>query len=159
MKKFTALRRAAFGLSMCLMATACAVSPSPRQQAATDPWLSRTLVAQEAAISRAYNSCNLHALRASLFAGTMIGMPDGRRVDPLIEARDRICAHLHREVLPGSLSVRPIGDDSALVIGMQRFCGIVGDRCSQEGSQFTHLWTLNGEGWRVRWMRRAGDPL
>lgn len=159
MKKCTALRRTAFGLSVCLIATACSVLPKQREQAAADPWLTRTLAAREAAMGRAYDTCNLHALRASLFAGTTIGLPDGRHVDPVIEARDHICAHLHREVLPGSLTVRAIGDDSALVTGTQRFCAIDASHCTQEGAQFAHLWTLNGGGWRVRRMSHAADPL
>ncbi len=158
MKKCIALRRTAFGLSVFLLVSACSTSPSPRPQAA-DSWLSRTVATREAAMSRAYNTCNLHALRASLFAGTTIGMPDGRRIEPVIEARDRICANLHREVLPGSMTVRAIGDDSALITGTQRFCAIGASQCVQEGARFAHLWTLNGGGWRVRWISRAADPL
>lgn len=159
MKKCSALRRTALGLSVCLLVNACSTSPSSRPPSADDAWLSRTLAAREAAMSRAYNTCNLHALRASLFAGTTIGMPDGRRIEPVIEARDRVCAHLHREVLPGSLTVRAIDDDSALVTGTQRFCAIGASHCVQDGAQFAHLWTLNGGRWRVRWISRVADPL
>ena len=159
MKKRTALHRAAFALSACLITTACSVSPALRQQAAADSWLNRTLPAREAELSRAYNTCNLHALRASMYAGTTIGTPDGRHIDPVIEARDRICGHLHREVLPGSLTVRPVGDHSALVTGTQRFCTIGTRHCGQKGYRFAHLWTLDGGDWQMQRMCRFAGLL
>ncbi len=158
MKIRTALRRATFGLAVCLTATACPASPPSSQRVAEGSWLSRTLVAREAALSRAYNTCHLHALRASLFAGTTIETPDGRRIDPMIEARDRICGHLHRQVMPGSLSVRAVGDDSALVTGMQRFCAIGASPCAEQGSGFAQLWSMDRGHWRLGWMRRFADP-
>lgn len=159
MKTRTAMRCAAFGLSACLSATAFPASPAPSQHAADGSWLSRTLAAREAALSRAYNTCNLHALRASLFAGTTIETPDGRRIDPLIEARERTCGHLRRQVMPGSLSVRAVGDDSALVTGRQRFCAVGAGPCAEQGSKFSQLWTLDRGHWRLAWMRRFTDPL
>ena len=159
MKKRIALYRVAFGLSICLITAACSVSPALRQQAAADSWLSRALSAREAKLSHAYNTCNLRALRASLYAGTTIGTPDGRRIDPVIEARDNICGHLHREVLPGSLTVRPLGDHSALVTGTQRFCAIDASHCEQKGHRFAHLWTLDGGDWQMQRICRFADLL
>ncbi len=159
MKTRSARRFAAFGLSACLSATACPASAAPPRPAADGSWLSRTLAAREAALSHAYNSCNLHALRASLFAGTTIETPDGGRVDPLIEARQRICGHRHRQVMAGSLSVRAVGDDSALVSGRQRFCAVGAGTCAEQASKFAELWTLDRGHWRLAWMRRFSDPL
>jgi hypothetical protein len=158
MKTRTALRCATFGLTICLTATARPASAASSLHVADGSWLSRTLVAREAALSRAYNTCNLHALHASLFAGTTIEAPDGRRIDPLIEARDRICGHLHRQVMPGSLSVGAVGDDSALVSGRQRFCAIGVTPCAERGSTFAELWTLDRGHWRLGWMRRLAYP-
>lgn len=159
MKTCTAVRCAAFGLSACLSATACPASPPPPRLAADGSWLSRTLAAREAALSHAYNTCNLHALRASLFAGTTIETPDGRHIDPLIEARERICGHLRRQVIRGSLSVRAVGDDSALVNGRQRFCAIGASPCAEQGSKFSQLWTLDRGHWRLAWMRGFTDAM
>ena len=116
---------------------------------ADEGWLHQTLTAREATLTRAYNTCNLHALRASLFAGTTVTTPDGRRVDPVIDARDHVCGRLRREVVPGSLAVRALGDDSALVSGMQRFCANESDSCSEKGERFVHLWTLGDGHWRM----------
>ncbi len=157
MKTRTALRCATFGLYACLSATAFSASPAPSQYVADGSWLSRTLVSREAALSRAYNTCNLHGLHASLFAGTTIESPDGRRIGPMIEARHRICGHLRRQVMPGSLSVRAVGDDSALVIGRQRFCVVGVSPCAERGSTFAQLWTLDRGHWRLGWMRRFTD--
>ena len=157
MKTSIAIHRAALGLTACLSIAACNASSVARN---TDDiaWLKRTLAAQEAALSRAYDTCNLHALRDRLFAGTSIETPDGQRIDPVIEARDRFCGRLHRQVLPGSLTVRAVGDDSALVVGMQRFCPIGADSCAELGSRFAQLWTLDRGHWRMGWMRRFDDP-
>lgn len=157
MNMLAALRCATFGLYACLIATVCPASPAPLQHVADGSWLSRTLVAREAALSRAYNTCNLHALRASLFAGTTITTPEGQRIDPVIEARDRLCGRRHRQVMPGSLSVRAVGDDSALVIGRQRFCVVGVSPCAERGSTFAELWTLDRGLWRLGWMRRFTD--
>lgn len=159
MKMRTALRCATFGLTICLSATAFPASSAPSRHVAAGSWLSRTLAAREAALSHAYNSCNLHALRASLFAGTTIETPDGERIDPLIEARQRICGHRRRQVMRGSLSVRAVGDDSALVTGRQRFCAVGASPCTERGSTFAELWTLDRGHWRLAWMRRFSDPL
>lgn len=157
MKTRTALCCVTVGLAVCLTTTARPASPDPSLHVADGSWLSRTLVARQAALNRAYNTCNLHALRASLFAGTTIETPDGRRLDPVTDARDRICDHLRRQVLPGSLSVRAVGDDSALVTGMQRFCAIDASPCMEQGSAFAQLWTLDRSHWRLGWMRRSTD--
>ncbi|MDE2155729.1 MAG: nuclear transport factor 2 family protein [Xanthomonadaceae bacterium] len=114
-----------------------------------DAWLYQTLTAREAALTRAYDTCNLHALRASLFAGTTVTTPDGRHIDPVIDARDHVCGRLHREVVPGSLVVRALGDDSALVSGVQRFCANDSDSCSEKGERFFQLWTLGHGHWRM----------
>lgn len=147
----TALRRTLPGLLVIASATACAANPPRTPDAA---WLRRTLAAQEAGLSRAYNHCHLHALRADLFAGTRIGLPDGRRIDPVLEARERICHRLHRQVVSGSLVVRAVGDDSALVTGTQRFCAVGNAPCHDPGSRFAQLWTLDRGHWRIGWMRR-----
>ncbi len=159
MQARTALRFAAFGLIICLTATARPVSAASSLHVADGSWLSRTLVAREAALSRAYNTCNLHALHASLFAGTTIETPDGSRIDPLREVRDRICGHLRRQVLPGSLSVHAVGNDSALVTGRQRFCAIGASPCAGQVSTFAQLWTLYRGHWRLGWMRRSTDSM
>lgn len=155
----TALRCATFGLYACLTVTVCPASPAPLQHVADGSWLSRTLVAREAVLTRAYNTCNLHALRANLFAGTTITTPDGQRIDPVIEARDRICGRLHRRLIPGSLSVRAVGDDSALVTGMQRFCPVEAGHCAVQDSRFAELWTRGQGRWRMAWMRRYDRAL
>lgn len=149
-----ALRHTGLGLAVCLIATACAASPLQRSRADDAAWLTRTLIAWESVLSRAYNACHLHALRDALFAGTRIRLPDKHRIDPVREARDHICNHLHRQVTPGSLLVRAVGDDSALVTGTQRFCAIGSTSCTALGSHFAHLWTLDHGHWRMGWMRR-----
>ena len=159
MKKRTVLRHAGLGLFVCLTTAACTVSPARRPQAPADSWLNRTLAVRETTLSQAYDTCNLHALRASLFAGTTIGTPEGRRINPVIEARDHICGKLHREVLPASLVVRPLGDHSALVTGTQRFCPIGARPCVQKGERFTHLWALDAEGWRMLSMCRFAASI
>ncbi|MGN6706952.1 MAG: nuclear transport factor 2 family protein [Rhodanobacter sp.] len=157
METRTVLRRAISATTVSLVATVAFPSPASPGHLTDDAWLRQTIMAREAALTRAYNTCNLHALRASLFAGTSIETPDGRRVDPVIEARDRICGHLRRQVMPGSLTVRAVGDDSALVTGTQRFCGKDAGSCAVQGSKFAQLWTLDRGHWRLGWMRRFVD--
>lgn len=149
-----ALRPAGLGLAVCLAATACTASQVQRSRADDAAWLTRTLVSREAALSRSYNTCHLHALRETILAGTRIRLPGTHRIDPVREARDRICNHLHRQVTPGSLMVRAVGDNSALVTGTQRFCAIGVTPCKAPGSHFAHLWTLDHAHWRLGWMRR-----
>lgn len=149
------LRRTRVVLLALASTAACASSPPPSQDMR---WLRRTLVAQEAALSRAYNHCHLHALRAALFAGTTIVLPDGRHIDPVIEARDQICGKRHRQVMAGSLRVRAVGDDSALVTGRQRFCPVGDVPCTTPGSRFVQLWTLDRGHWRMGWIRRTPLP-
>ena len=158
METRTVLRRA-ISATVSLVATAAFASPASPGHRADDAWLRQALMAREAALTRAYNTCNLHALRASLFAGTTIQTPDGRRIDPVTEARERICGHRHRQVMPGSLTVRAVGDDSALVVGRQRFCGNDAGYCAGQGSKFAQLWTLDRGHWRLAWMRCFAGPL
>lgn len=153
------LRHAIAATAISLVASAAIASPASPGDRTNDAWLRQTLAAREAALTRAYDTCNLHALRASVFAGTRVATPDGRRIDPLTEARDRICGRLRREVVPGSLSVRAVGDDSALVSGVQRFCAIDGRPCAAPGGRFVQLWTLDQGQWRMGWMKRSGVSL
>jgi hypothetical protein len=150
----TVLHCAILATAISLAACASLVSPGHRVDHA---WLRQTLTAREAALTRAYNTCNLHALRASVFAGTTITTPDGRHVDPVIDARDRVCGRMRREVVSGSLSVRAVGDDSAVVIGVQRFCVIGRGPCSARGSRFVQLWTLDHGKWRMGLMRHFSE--
>ncbi len=148
------LRRAISATAISLVASFAFASPGHR---ADDAWLRQTLAAREAALTRAYNTCNLHALRASVFTGITITVPDGHRIDPVIDARNHVCSRLHREVMPGSLRVRAVGDDSALVSGMQRFCAIDASSCAQRWSKFAELWTLGRGYWRMGWIGRVDD--
>ncbi|MDO1528757.1 nuclear transport factor 2 family protein [Fulvimonas sp. R45] len=152
----TILRHAIVATAISTVATAAVASPPSPGRRTDDAWLRQALIAREGALSRAYDTCNLHALRASLFAGTVLGTPDGRRIDPVIDARDRVCGRLHRHVTPGSLSVRGVGDDSAWVDGMQRFCALAGGSCSTRGERFVHLWTLDHGQWRMSLMLDLG---
>lgn len=156
MENRTVLHRAIAATAISLVASAAFASPASPRHRADEAWLRQTLAVREAALTRAYDTCNLHALRASVFAGTRVATPDGRRIDPLTEARDRICGRLRREVVPGSLSVRAVGDDSALVSGVQRFCAIDGRPCAAPGGRFVQLWTLDHGQWRMGWMKRSG---
>lgn len=158
MESRTVLHRVIAATAINLIATAALASPASPGPRTDEVWLRQTLTAREAALTHAYNTCNLHALRASVFAGTTLTTPDGRRVDPVIDARDRVCARLRREVVPGSLSVRAVGDDSALVSGEQRFCAIDGGPCAVPDIRFVQLWTLDHGQWRMGWMKRSGVP-
>lgn len=156
MKSRPMLRRTFFVSAMSLIASAAVASPAAPDHGATDAWLRRTLVAREAALTHAYNTCNLHALRASLYAGTRIGTPEGARIDPVIEARDRICRQRQRELFTDSVQVQAVGDHAALVTGVQRFCPLGGAPCHTPGTKFARLWILGGGRWRLGWMRRTG---
>jgi hypothetical protein len=159
METVAVIRRAIFATTVNLVATAAFASPASSGYRTDNAWLFHVITAREVALSRVYNTCNLHALRASLFAGTTIQTPGGRRIHPVTEARDRICGHRHRQVMPGSLTVRAVGNDSALVVGMQRFCGNAAGTCAVQGSKFAQLWTLDRGHWRLAWMRRFAEPL
>ncbi|RCS30655.1 nuclear transport factor 2 family protein [Rhodanobacter denitrificans] len=152
MKIRTVLRHAIAATAISMVATTAFASPAPPGHRTDDAWLRQALIAREGALTHAYNTCNLHALRASLFAGTALRAPDGRHIDPVIDARDRVCGRLHRQVMPGSLSVRGMGDDSALVNGTQCFCAINSVSCSTRGERFVHLWTLDHGLWRMSLM-------
>lgn len=154
----TVLHRAILATAISLVACAAFASPVSPGYRVDHAWLRQTLAAREAALTRAYNTCNLHALRASVFAGTTITTPDGRHIDPVIDARDRVCGRLRREVMPGSLTVRAVGDDSALVSGRQRFCAIEGGPCAVPGGRFVQLWTLDHGQWRMGLMLHFSDP-
>lgn len=157
MKIRTVLCRTILAIAISLVAYvsfASPVSPSDRGDYA---WLRQALTEREAALTRAYNTCNLHALRASVFAGTTILTPDGRHIDPVIDARDRVCSHLRREVVPGSITVRAVGDDSALVSGKQRFCTIGEGPCNVPSARFAQLWTLYQGQWRMGLMHNFND--
>lgn len=136
-------------IAISLIAATASASSLPSGHRADDAWLHQTLIAREAALTRDYNTCNLHALRASLFAGTTVTRSDSRKIDPVMDARDRVCGRLHREVVPGSLVVRALGDDSALVSGLQRFCPNDSDPCSERDQKFVHVWTLGQGDWRM----------
>lgn len=135
--------------AISLIAATAFASSVPPGHRADDAWLHQTLTAREAALTRDFNTCNLHALRASLFAGTTVTRPDSRQIDPVIDARDRVCGRLHREVVPGSLAVRALGDDSALVSGVQRFCPNDSESCSERGQKFIQVWTQGHGRWRM----------
>ncbi len=152
METRTVLFRAILATAIGLVASTAIASPASPGDRTNDAWLRQTLAAREAALTRAYNACNLHALRASVFAGTTVTAPNGTRVDPVIDARDRVCSRLRREVVPGSLSVRAVGDDSALVSGRQRFCVIDGGSCAAPDERFVQLWTLDHGKWRMGWI-------
>lgn len=156
MENRTALYRAVLATAISLVASTAFASPASPDHGNDHAWLRRILTAREAALTHAYNTCNLHALRASMFAGTATRTPGGRRVDPVIDAHDRVCSHLRREVTPGSLSVRAVGDDSALVSGRQRYCAIDGDSCVGQGQRFIQLWTLDHGRWLIGWMKSSG---
>lgn len=157
MESCTVLHRVIAATAINLVATAALASPASPGHRTDDAWLDQTLTAREDALTHAYNTCNLHALRASVFAGTRISTPDGRRIDPVIDARDRVCGRLHRQVMTDSLSVRAVGDDNALVTGKQRFCTIDASSCAERWSKFAELWTLGRGYWRMRWIRRVDD--
>jgi len=156
METRTVLRHAIAATAISLVASAAIASPASPDDRTNDAWLRQTLAAREAALTRAYNTCNLHALRASVFAGTTVTAPNGTRVDPVIDARDRVCGRLRREVVPGSLSVRAVGDDSAWVSGRQRFCAAGSDSCAVPGRRFVQLWTLDHGKWRMGWIKHSG---
>jgi hypothetical protein len=158
MEIHTVLHCAILATAISLAACAACASPVPPGHRVDHAWLRQTLTAREAALTRAYNTCNLHALRASVFAGTTITTLDGRHIDPVIDARDRVCGRLRREVVSGSLSVRAVGDDSALVSGVQRFCVIDSGSCSARGGRFVELWTLDHGKWRMGLMHPFSDP-
>lgn len=149
MKIRTFLCRTILAMAISLVAYAAFASPVSPSDRGDYAWLRQTLAERESALTRAYNTCNLHALRASVFAGTTILTPDGRHIDPVIDARDHVCGRLLREVAPGSLVVRALGDDSALVSGVQRFCASDSDSCPEKDETFVHLWTLGQEHWRM----------
>jgi hypothetical protein len=155
MENRTVLHRVILATAISLVASAAFASPASPDHRADDAWLHQTLTAREAALTRAYNTCNLHALRASLFAGTRISRPEGPRIDPVIEAHDRICGRRRREVLGDSLHVQAVGDHAALVTGIQRFCPLGAEPCHASGVEFARLWILGGGRWRIGWMRRS----
>lgn len=158
MENRTVLHRVILVTTISLGASAAFALPASAGHRADAAWLRLTLTAREDALTRAYNTCNLHVLRARVFAGTTLTTPDGRHVDPVIDARDRVCGRLRREVMPGSLKVRAVGDDSALVSGMQRFCAIDAGSCTVRWSKFAALWTDGRGTWRMGWIRRVDDP-
>lgn len=155
----TVLHQARLGLVVYLMASAlmasvCAASPLRHARAEDALWLTQTLIAQENALNHAYNTCDLHRLRAKLFAGTRIDLPHGRYIDPILEARDRICGHLHLQLVADSLVIKAVGDDSALVTGTEYFSAIGATSIAAQGSRFAQLWTLDRGHWRMAWIRR-----
>lgn len=156
MENRTVLHRAIAAAAISLVASAAFASPASPGHRTDETWLRQTLAAREAALTRAYDTCNLHALRASVFAGTTVATPGGHSVDPVIDARERVCGQLRREVVPGSLVVRAVGDDSALVSGRQRYCIVDGDTCVAHGRRFVQLWTLDHGQWRMGWIRHSG---
>lgn len=157
MKIHTVLCRTILAIAISPVAYATFASPVSLSDRGDYAWLRQTLAEREAALTRAYNTCNLHALRASAFAGTTILTPDGRHIDPVIDARDRVCGHLRREVIPGSITVRAVGDDSALVSGKQRFCAIGEGPCNVPSARFVQLWTLDHGQWRMGLMHDFND--
>lgn len=157
MKIRTVLCRAILAMAISLVACATFASPVSLSDRVDYAWLRQTLAEREAALTRSYNTCNLHALRASAFAGTTILTPDGQHIDLVIDARDRVCGHLRREVIPGSITVRAVGDDSALVSGRQRFCAIEGGPCEVSSGRFVQLWTLDHGQWRMGLMHNFSD--
>lgn len=145
-----------FGVCLAFGLASVAIGSPPPQprQAGDTPWLARTLAAQEAALSRAYNDCRLHRLRAYMLQGAFVAEPDGRRVDPMKEARERICGRMRRDVVAESLVVRPIGNTGALVAGQERFCPVGEAFCAAPPTRFLAQWARYDGAWRVAWIRR-----
>jgi len=141
----------AFGLASVAIGSP---SPSPPGPIGETPWLARTLAAQEAALSHAYNDCRLHRLRAYMLQGAFVAGADGRRIDPLKEARERICGRMRRDVVAESLVVRPIGNAGALVAGEERFCPVGEAGCAAPPTRFLAQWARYDGAWRVAWIRR-----
>lgn len=141
----------AFGLAS---AAGCPTLSAQPQRAGDTAWLARTLATQEAVLSQAYNACDLHRLRAYILQGASVATPDGRRVDPLKEARGRICGRMRRNIVAGSLVVRPVGNTGALVVGEERFCPVGKASCSAPSNRFVARWARYDRAWRVAWIRR-----
>lgn len=125
--------------------------------------LMRTLLALDAEISHAYNTCALGRLRSHFsplaefyYAGRGISRSVG---DLINNARRDVCGKLRRETLPAAHAVYPLEDFGALLVGEERFCGIAQDGCEGISTRFVAVWRFKDGQWRiVRLIRYGYDP-
>jgi hypothetical protein len=143
---------------LILAALACSFLFSGRSDAqpAGAPALSSTIAALDRQVFDAFNHCDLPG-RLEQHAGFFdpdvefyhdTGGVTWTRDDMLANTRKYVCGRYRRELLAGSLQIFPVKDFGAIEQGTHRFCGVADNQC--EGlADFTIVWRLNRDGWRI----------
>jgi hypothetical protein len=116
--------------------------------------LFKTIKAQDAALFKAYNTCDLKTLGAIVtddleFYHDVTGLAVGRQV--FVDAiKENICGKVTRELVEETLEVHPLNGYGAVEIGTHWFLhpwtqdhGVVGE------ARFVMLWQLKDGNWEV----------
>ncbi|MFO1252215.1 MAG: nuclear transport factor 2 family protein [Inhella sp.] len=145
-------------LSLCGLATACALNPpSPTLQAPETPGpLFEQVAKLDAEVFSAFNTCaepGQLARHAQYFSESVEFFHDNggvtwNRSAMLANTQKHVCGHFRRELVPGSLRVYPIKDYGAIATGVHRFCQFKSAAC-EGAAEFVIVWHQKQGRWQI----------
>ncbi|MBH9577058.1 nuclear transport factor 2 family protein [Inhella proteolytica] len=121
-------------LSLCGLATACALNPpSPTLQAPETPGqLDRHAQYFSDSVEFFHDNGGVTWNRSAMLANT----------------QKHVCGHFRRELVPGSLRVYPIKDYGAIATGVHRFCKFKSGAC-EGAAEFVIVWHQEQGRWQI----------
>ena len=142
----TRIIHAAALTAACVALAACT---STAIRSAHDRDVTRSILHEDARLTRAYNHCELQTLLRMFILGSAVYSPSGRIQSPVDEAREKFCGKWQREVVPGSLRVYPVNAAAAIQVGEQRFCPLRAQTCDERPAEFVAVWLYSDMRWQI----------
>ena len=111
-----------------------------------------TIEAADAKLFRAYNECDMGTFGSLVdgeveFFHDVAGVSQGRQA--LLDALEKnICNKVHRQLVPGTLQVYPLGDHVAVELGDHLFCKPPTEECDGF-AKFAHVWEERDGAWQI----------
>lgn len=132
-----------------------AVASDQGNSVSTESELYKEIKALDTALFDAFNRCAdpvqlasfAHLLAADLeFYHDRDGSSGKSKM--VANTKKNACGRYRRELIPNSLRVFPIGEQSAMEIGQHKFCSIADGSCPGQG-EFLTLWKKTKAGWKA----------
>jgi hypothetical protein len=136
---------------LVLMLSSLPALAQTRQSKPGDP-LYQTVATLDRTVFDAFNTCDLNKF-AEFFADDVefyhdVGGVSWTRESMIAQTRAGVCGKIRRELIPGTIKVRPIKSYGALETGQHRFCQVKTGQCDGI-SDFLLIWRQQADHWEV----------
>ncbi|WP_273020001.1 nuclear transport factor 2 family protein [Oceanicaulis sp. UBA2681] len=137
---------------MSVLFAAALMFAQPAPDAGVETPLLETVIALDAQVFEAFNSCDGEGFGAYIADGIEFYHDvDGLILDraALIEAvNTSICGNFQRQLTPGSIEVWPVPGYGAIQTGWHAFINYGADEPHGQG-RFLHVWRQDADGWKL----------